>query len=67
MARYGQSFKNRAVARSLPPESAALEEVAREIAVEGVPVGLSIIAPRESDLGLLNWVAREIMEADGRR
>jgi hypothetical protein len=33
MARYGQSFKNRAVARLLPPESAALEEVAREIGV----------------------------------
>ena len=26
MARYGQSFKNRAVARLLPPESAALAE-----------------------------------------
>ena len=36
MARYGQSFKNRAVARLLPPESASLEEVAREI---GVGVG----------------------------
>ena len=33
MARYGQTFKNRAVARLLPPESAALEEVAREIGV----------------------------------
>ena len=33
MARYGQSFKNRAVARLLPPESASLEEVAREIGV----------------------------------
>ena len=33
MARYGQVFKDRAVARLLPPESAGLEEVAREIGV----------------------------------
>ena len=33
MARYGQSFKNKAVARLLPPESAALEVVAREVGV----------------------------------
>ena len=33
MARYGQEFKDRAVARLLPPESAAVEVVAREIGV----------------------------------
>ena len=33
MARYGQAFKDRAVARLLPPESAVLEEVAHEIGV----------------------------------
>lgn len=33
MARYGQAFKNRAVARLLPPESASAEDVAREIGV----------------------------------
>ena len=31
MARYGQTFKDRAVARLLPPESAALDVVAREV------------------------------------
>jgi transposase len=31
LARYGQAFKDRAVARLLPPESAPLEVVAREI------------------------------------
>ena len=36
MARYGQGFKDRAVARLLPPESAALEVVAREV---GIGVG----------------------------
>ena len=33
MARYGQAFKDRAVARLLPPESAALELVAREVGI----------------------------------
>jgi transposase-like protein len=33
LARYGQEFKDRAVARLLPPESAAVEVVAREIGV----------------------------------
>jgi transposase-like protein len=33
LARYGQKFKERAVARLLPPESAAAEAVAREIGV----------------------------------
>ena len=33
MARYGQKFMDRAVARLLPPESAALEVVAREIGI----------------------------------
>ena len=33
MARYGQAFKDRAVARLLPPESASPEAVAQEIGV----------------------------------
>ena len=33
MARYGQAYKDRAVARLLPLESAAVETVAREIGV----------------------------------
>ena len=33
LARYGQAFKDRAVARLLPPESATLELVAREVGV----------------------------------
>ena len=33
MARYGQVFKDRAVARLLAPESAALEVVSREVGV----------------------------------
>ena len=33
MARYGQSFKDRAVARLLPPEGASVEVVAREVGI----------------------------------
>ena len=33
MARYGQSFKDKAVARLLPPESAAMELVAKEMGI----------------------------------
>ena len=33
MARYGQTFKDRAVARLLPPESAEPEVVSREVGV----------------------------------
>jgi len=33
VARYGQRFKERAVARLLPPESGALEVVAREVGI----------------------------------
>jgi transposase-like protein len=33
MARYGQAFKDRVVARLLPPESASVEDVAREVGV----------------------------------
>ena len=33
LARYGQAFKDRAVARMLPPESAALDLVAREVGI----------------------------------
>ena len=33
MARYGQAFKDRAVARMLPPESASPQAVSREIGV----------------------------------
>jgi transposase len=36
VARYGQAFKDRAVARWLPPESAALEVVSREIGIAAV-------------------------------
>ncbi|HET9394496.1 MAG TPA: transposase, partial [Nitrospiraceae bacterium] len=33
MARYGQKFKERAVARLLPPESASIQAVSQELGV----------------------------------
>jgi transposase-like protein len=33
VARYGQAFKDKAVARLLPPESAAIEVIAQELGV----------------------------------
>ena len=39
MARYGQLFKDRAVAKLLPPQSAALDVVAREVGVSAGTLG----------------------------
>ena len=33
MARYGQAFKNKVVAKLLPPNTASLEEVSRDSGV----------------------------------
>ena len=33
MARYGQAFRDRIVARLLPPESAAIDVISREVGV----------------------------------
>jgi transposase-like protein len=33
LARYGQAFKDRAVARLLPPESAPLDAVAHDVGI----------------------------------
>jgi len=33
LARYGQAFKDRAVARLLPPQSAALDDVSRDVGI----------------------------------
>ena len=40
MARYGHTFKFRAVARLLPPQSAALEVVSREVGIGAVTLQL---------------------------
>ena len=55
MARYGQAFRDRIVARLLPPESAAIDVVSREV---GVSVGtLERWRPRRW-LHLASWLGR---------
>ena len=63
MARYGQAFKDRAVARLLPPESAPLEQVALEL---GVGAGTlerwraeALVAPAQQR----SWTAAARLEA----
>ena len=53
MARYGRTYKDRVVARLLPPESAAVDEVSRSVCVS-VPT-------------LLRWRAEALITASGER
>jgi len=63
VARYGQTFKDRAVARLLPPESAAVEVVAREIGI-----GVDTLQRWREDVQSMPargraWTARARLEA----
>ena len=63
MARYGQAFKDRAVARLLAPEGSALEVVAREVGV-----GMSTLQRWQADAQSMPargraWTARARLEA----
>ena len=63
MARYGQAFKDRAVARLLAPESSALEVVAREVGVGmGTPQRWQADAQSMPARGRA-WTARARLEA----
>jgi transposase len=53
VARYGQSYKDRVVARLLPPESSAVNEVSRQV---GIRVGT-----------LERWRAEALANASGER
>jgi transposase len=53
LAKYGQAFKDRAVARLLPPESAALEDVAREVGV-----GVGTLEQLSASPRALRWFAK---------
>ena len=66
MARYGQAFRERIVARLLPPESAAIEVISREV---GVSVGAlerwraqALAAPGEL-AGSQRWTPAARLEA----
>ena len=68
MARYGQAFKDRVVARLLPPESAAPDTISREIGV-GVQTlerwraqALAAVAGEQPGSVSLRWTAAARLE-----
>ncbi len=63
MARYGEAFRNRAVARLLPPESAQVGVVSQEIGVSVQTLeGWGVVAPSRPARGRA-WTARARLEA----
>ena len=52
MARYGKEFRQRAVARLLPPESSSVTQVATELGVHPIPCSAGV--PRWRGVSLLN-------------
>lgn len=63
MARYGQEFKDKALARLLPPESADLREVAREIGVSVTTLERWREQSRSSGARERRWTAAARLEA----
>ncbi len=57
MARYGQSFKDRAVARLLPPESAAVQTVARELSISAATLARWRAEALSQPVGERGWSA----------
>jgi hypothetical protein len=47
VARHGQTFKDRAVARLLPPDGAAAEVVAKEVGIEVGPQAYFVSITKE--------------------
>ena len=63
MARYGQAFKDRAVARLLPPESAAVEEVALAVGVGAQTLERWREQSQSGPIRARTWTARSRLEA----
>ena len=63
MARYGQAFKDRAVARLLPPENKALEEVARTTSISEATLKRWLSAAQSMPARGRAWTARGRMDA----
>lgn len=67
MARYGQAYKDRIVARLLPPESAAVDVVSREMGVSVATLERwrvqALAAPGERPGGGQRWTAAARLEA----
>ena len=63
MARYGQTFKERAVAKLLPPESLGLEDVARRTRISEATLSRWLDAAQSMPARGRAWTARGRMEA----
>ena len=69
VARYGQSYKDRVVARLLPPESSAVDEVSRQVGISVATLerwraeALANAAGKRSGAGGQCWTAAARLEA----
>ena len=63
MARYGQSFKDKAVAKLLPPQSLAVEDVARSTSISPATLTRWLAAAQSMPALGRAWTARGRMEA----
>ena len=63
MARYGQTFRDRAVAKLLPPESLALEDVARSTRISEATLSRWLAAAQSMPARGRAWTARGRLDA----
>ena len=63
VARYGQSFKDRAVARLLPPESVAVQTLARELSISAATLARWRAEALSQPVGERGWSAGARFEA----
>jgi transposase len=69
VARYGQTYKDRVVARLLPPESSAVEVVSREVGVSAATLerwraeALAVAVGEQPDGGRHRWTPAARLEA----
>ena len=63
MARYGQAFKDRAVARLLPPQSAAVGRVAREVGIGTKTLERWRVEAQSKPARMRGWTAGGRLEA----
>ena len=63
MARYGQAFKDRAVARLLPPESATLDAVVKDVGIAAGTLDRWLKDAQSRPARVRSWTAASRLEA----